>query len=263
MITSLTNPKVKQLIQLRNRSRARREADVFVVEGIRMFQEIPVEKVKEVYVTESFLKKYKQEEKLKQLRYEVVSEEVFAKMSDTMTPQGVFCVVSCFHYTLREVLGGENPLVLALEDIQDPGNLGTMLRTAEGAGVTGIVMSKGCVDIYNPKVIRSTMGSVYRMPFYVAEDLGDTLEDMKKQGFSVYGAALGDNTEYTEVSYAGKSAILIGNEGNGLKDETLTKVTKTVLIPMAGQVESLNASVSAAVLMYEASRQRRDKQSGK
>ena len=130
-------------------------------------------------------------------------------------------------------------------------------RTAEGAGVDGIFMSTNCVDIYNPKTIRSTMGSVYRVPFVIAPDLQDVFAWFKKQGIRSYAAHLKGKGWYDEQSYVGGTAFLIGNEGNGLTDATAGQADCLIRIPMKGQLESLNAGVAAAILMYEASRQRR------
>lgn len=267
MITSLTNPKMKQLQLLQKRSKARREADAFVIEGIRLFCEVPPEHIREVYVTQNFLDKISDGgemretarqlsetayQRLQSLSYEIVSEEVFTKVSDTVTPQGILCVVRCFHYELEMLLQKEAPFFLMLEDIQDPGNLGTMIRTAEGAGVDGILMSKGCVDIYNPKVVRATMGSIFRMPFLYLENLPLSERQLTKMGFQIFAAALDGAVEYTRVNYQGKTAVLIGNEGNGLTAEAIHSSSQPVFIPMEGKVESLNASISAAVLMYHA-----------
>ena len=171
MITSLTNAKIKNVIQLLNKSKQRRAQNVFVVEGIRMAVEAPRDALREIYVSENFWKKKENQQVLSTFpreRLEVVSDEVFRKMSDTVTPQGILCVVERMEYALLDLLeqkGAKQGTYLVLEDIQDPGNLGTMMRTGEGAGISGIIMSKGCVDLYNPKTIRSTMGSVYRVPF--------------------------------------------------------------------------------------------------
>lgn len=149
-----------------------------------MFLEAPLDWIEEVYLAESFLEKYqgskkeeyKQEllEKLETTRYETVSDQVFRHASDTMTPQGILCIVKMPEYRREDLSGGSDqkkvPLLLVTENVQDPGNLGTMFRTAEGAGVTGILMSRDTVDIFNPKTIRSTMGSIYRMPFLYTED---------------------------------------------------------------------------------------------
>lgn len=151
---------------------------------------------------------------------------------------------------LDKVNGDGSALFAVLEDIQDPGNLGTIFRTGEGAGVTGIIMSKGTVDIFNPKTIRSTMGSVYRIPFVYEEDLASVIRQLKKANVSVYAAHLKGTKNYNEIKYA-DTAFLIGNEGNGLKDETAALADEYIKIPMSGQVESLNVAVATALLMYE------------
>ena len=245
MITAASNSRIKRLIQLNQKAKARREEDVFVVEGTKMFLEAPAEKLRDVYVSESFLEKCSCRERLEQTGYEVVSDQIFAKISDTCTPQGILCVVEQFHYNMESLLQKENPVFLLLENIQDPGNLGTMLRTGEGAGISGVIMSRDTVDLYNPKVIRSTMGSIYRMPFLYAE-----------AGVSVYAAHLKGKTSYIKQDYRRGTAFLIGNEGNGLREETADLADVYIRIPMEGQVESLNAAVAASVLMYEAHRQR-------
>ena len=149
------------------------------------------------------------------------------------------------------------PGMLLLDGIQDPGNLGTMMRTAEAAGVDGVIMSRDTVDIYNPKTIRSTMGSIYRVPFLYTDDLLADMEKLHEKGIVTYAAHLKGKGYYDEVSYKGPTAFLIGNEGNGLSDEISEKAKQYIKIPMEGQLESLNAAVAAAILMYEAAAQRR------
>ena len=262
MITSTSNAKVKYLVNLKKKRKERDKENVFLVEGIRMFREVPADKLKEVYVSEGF---YKKERKLVDevasksgVRVEILSDNVFAHVSDTMTPQGVLCVVEQMNYSLDAVLSnGLVPHLMVLDNLQDPGNLGTIVRTAEGAGVTGIVMSKETVDIYNPKVIRSTMGSIYRMPFYYAEDLLDAIAEMKKRNISTYAAHLDGKNAYDEEDYKKPCAFFIGNEGHGLRDESADAADTYIRIPMCGQVESLNAAIAACVLMFEAARQRR------
>ena len=153
----------------------------------------------------------------------------------------------------RYTEGGREPLFLLLEDIQDPGNLGTMLRTGEGAGVDGVIMSRGTVDIYNPKTIRSTMGSLYRVPFAYVEELADAIRLLQKNDIPVYAAHLRGERFFDELSYEGGSAFLIGNEGNGLKKETADLADLYLKIPMEGKLESLNAAVASALLLYQAS----------
>ncbi len=264
VITSLTNPKIKRLIQLKNKARLRNREGVFIVEGSRMFLELPREETAELYVTEAFLHFIKDKKRLTeqlglfQNQYEIVSDDVFARISDTVTPQGVLAVVKQKKYEAEELLSGQTaPLLLVIEDLQDPGNLGTMFRTAEAAGVSGIIMSRETVDIYNPKAVRSTMGSIFRVPFLYTDSLTKIIEDMRRRDIAVYAAALHRSVYYTEADYKKDCAILIGNEGKGLRQETVEAATQAISIPMQGKVESLNASVSAAVLLYEAARQRK------
>lgn len=258
MITSAANEKVKHVAALQQKARLRREESLFAIEGGRLFWEAPISLVREVYVSERFLENAegKMKEKLAETGYEVVSEQVFAKMSDMKAPQGILAVLAQQKYE-REALLSPSPLLLMLENIQDPGNLGTILRAAEGAGVTGVIMSRDCADIYQPKVVRSTMGSLFRVPFYQAEDFLREIRFLQVRNIKVYAAYLEGSEVYDEVDYRSGSAFVIGNEGNGLTKETVFAADARIRIPMAGKLESLNAGVSAALLVYEAARQRR------
>ncbi len=261
MITSAANQKIKRIAQLNKRTSLRKRENVFVVEGIKMFLEAPEEHLEEIYVSESFLRNPENREavrKLQKLGYEAVADQVFGKMSDTQAPQGILCVLRQFDWRPEQVLGkGGNPLFLVLESLQDPGNLGTIMRTGECAGITGLIMSRDTVDVYNPKTIRATMGSIYRLPFLYTEDMGELLQAMKRKGIAVYAAHLKGSKRYDEADYREAAAFVIGNEGNGLKEETAALADGCIRIPMAGKAESLNAGVAAALLMYEAARQRR------
>lgn len=260
MITSGSNAKVKQVVQWQNKARERREAGIFLTEGFKLFQEAPQDIIREVYLSEEALERAavdpKLWEKLQNTGWETVSGEVFQKMSDTRTPQGILCVVKRPEYTPAQLLDTPNPLLAVLESIQDPGNLGTIIRTGEGAGVTGVILGGDTVDIFNPKTIRATMGSVFRVPFVYVDDLKKTVMGLKQSGVRIYAAHLSGETYYNSFSYREGTAFLIGNEGNGLSPE-ITKLADDLLrIPMEGQVESLNAAVASALLLYEAHRQR-------
>lgn len=275
MISSTANSKVKRLAALVQKAKMRREEQLFVVEGVRMFREAPVAWIREVYVSEAFLGRLEGEagdqkardirERLKKCRYEVLTDAVFQKVSDTQTPQGVLCVLAMPHYELAEYVdrwmtdSQKAPLLVLLEDLQDPGNLGTILRGGEGGGVDGVIMTRQTVDIFNPKVIRATMGSIYRVPFFVTENMGDTIDFLKKSGVTVYAAHLEGSVDYDQPDYAPPTAFLIGNEGGGLRRETAARAGQYIKIPMLGQVESLNAAAATIILMYEAARQRRRK----
>lgn len=273
MITSTSNSKVKRLVALSSKAKARREEKVFIVEGIRMFVEAPLEWILEVYVSESFLNKNEISqngeacsdkadkalvERLNHRGFEIVSDEVFSKISDTMTPQGILCVLRQPEYSMENILNAsDKALFVLLEDIQDPGNLGTILRAGEGAGISGVIMTKNTADIFNPKVIRSTMGSIYRVPFVITDNLHKSIKLLQENDTIVYAAHLDESVDYDVADYKKPTAFLIGNEGNGLKRETADLASQYIKIPMLGQVESLNAAVATTILMYEAARQRR------
>lgn len=254
-ITSTSNIQVKQLIALQKKAKERNAQDVFVVEGIKMYQEVPNDRLVHTYVSESFFEKHRAMFDGKK-QVTLLADRVFEAVSDTKTPQGVLCLVKQYHYELCE-LYRQNALIMVLENLQDPGNLGTILRTGEGAGVTGVLLSSGCVDLYNPKVIRSTMGSIYRMPFYYSDDLRRDLNHLKEQGVTLYAAHLKGTGMYDEQDYTAPTGFLIGNESKGLSEETAALADIYIKIPMCGQVESLNAAVASSVLMYETNRQRR------
>lgn len=267
MISSTTNKQVKFVNALIKKAKTRREEDLFVAEGLRMCTEIPKERIRTLYVSVSFQKHPEYKNLTAGVRQvEVVTDEVFGSLSDTKTPQGILALVKQYHNTLEEVTGnaggasgsGRAPkLLMILENLQDPGNLGTILRAGEGAGVTGIIMDSHTVDIYSPKVIRSTMGSVLRVPFVYVDKLDDTLAALKQQGIRLFSAHLDGTHNYEQEDYTGNTGFLIGNEANGLSEATASMADAYVRIPMMGQVESLNAAVAASVLMFEAARQRR------
>lgn len=262
MITSTSNKQMKNLTLLLKKSRERRNQKAFVVEGTKMCMEAPEAWVQELYVSESYLARPGHQQALSGRSYEVVSDKVFASVSDTQTPQGILGVMRMPEYTLSDLLKKDATHLLILDSIQDPGNLGTMLRTGEGAGITGVIMNQTTVDLFNPKTIRSTMGSIYRMPYLVTADLPALLEELKGQGIALYAAHLKGTMSYDEPDYTSPCGFLIGNEGNGLSDTIAQLADTYIRIPMEGQVESLNAAISATLLMYECNRQRRRTREG-
>lgn len=272
MISSTSNQKVKQIVRWREKSRERKADGVFVAEGSKMFLEAPLDWLREVYVSQTLLESLEKSadsalaagvsrgaalwEKLERTGFETVSDEVFKKLSDTQTPQGILTVLHCPAYDLETLLTAKNPLFVVLEGLQDAGNLGTIVRTGEGAGITGVILSEDTVDIFNPKTVRATMGSIFRVPFVISSDLKETVGALKRAKVAVYAAHLGGEKAYDAFPLREPSAFLIGNEGRGLTEETARLADACLRIPMEGQVESLNAAVAAALLMYEAHRQR-------
>ena len=306
IITSTKNEKIKNVAALLKSKKERDAQKLFVVEGMRITRDAlrsAAGLIMQIYVRETFFHDaarhtYSEFETAgfpEQLPVTVVADHVFTAMSETVTPQGILCVVRQPEYTYADIVRGEmtdttpaagmvqgansvpaagmaqdaasvsatgtktgggiQPLhLLILEDIQDPGNLGTMVRTAEAAGMDGIIMSRGTADIFSPKVIRSTMGGIFRMPFIYTDSLCETIRNLQSDGVSVYAAYLRDGRDFRDVDYPARSAIMIGNEGNGLTDEAVGCADANVFIPMQGEVESLNAGVAAALIMYEMGR---------
>lgn len=258
MITSSANARVKHVMNLSKKVKARKTSGLFVAEGLRMFKEIPADRIDSLFVSEGFLRDEAHKKLLSGMKYEVVSEDVFKIMSDTQTPQGILALVRQYDYRAEDLLAAPGPaFLMVLENIQDPGNLGTILRAGEGAGVTGVLMSDATADIYNPKVIRSTMGSIFRVPFAYTEDLPASLKALKAGGIRLYAAHLDGRNNYEKEDYTVDTGFLVGNEANGLTEGTAALADAYVKIPMKGKVESLNAAVAASVLMFEAARQRR------
>lgn len=268
MIESMANKQTKQIQKLMKQSRARKQEQCFVVEGWKMVAEALMrDLVLHLYVKESETDTY--EHKLQEsgcgtlssgVPIDFVRDSLFLQLSNTVTPQGILATVKIPYYDWQDVATGqaggiyEEAKLLVLEDIQDPGNMGTILRTAEGAGMSGVILSKGCVDIFNPKVVRSTMGALFRVPFFVCEDIVSRIKELQEQGFSFYAAHLQGQEDFTRVSYQGKLGILIGNEAKGLSREMSELADVKVKIPMEGELESLNAAVSAALFAYEVHR---------
>ena len=276
IISSKDNKRIKYIRSLLEKGNIRKKNHQFVVEGIKLVDEaLEYGKVLEVVCAVSLYdelisgdlsgNRLLAENDKNITNYVkkgssllVVSDTVFKSISETKTPQGILAVAEMPDYRLLDkgfleqayTKNGKIKL-LVLEDTADPGNLGTIMRTAEAAGVTGVIMGKGTVDIFNPKVVRSTMGSIFRLPFAYAEDLKETIQKLKTQGISFYATHLKGKKSYKDIKYSDRSAILVGNEARGLSYDVADLADTYVLIPMQGKVESLNAAVAAALMMYE------------
>ncbi len=262
MISSTANQRVKNIVSLQKKGKERKHQGVFVIEGKKLFEEVlrdAPSALTEVYVTEEYLEIPAQRASLEKVQYETVSDSVMKAMAETMEPQGILATVRIPEYDKSSLLAKEDAVWIALEDLRDPGNLGTVLRTAEAAGVTGVILSANSVDMYNPKVVRSTMGAIFRVPHFYAEDFFEELEALKACGATLYAAHLLGKQYYDEPEYTGRSVILIGNEANGLSEEAARKADCLVKIPMEGKAESLNAAVATSLFVYEAYRKRRNR----
>ncbi len=279
-ITSIQNKYVREVRELSRKARARRQSGFFVAEGERLFREIPPELIAEVFLADSFsgtlpedAGKYEKQafhtficaadatqmglnacgikSKHAKARLFRVSDSIMEAMSDTKTSQGILAVCR-----MKEEGLPAGSLYLVLENIQDPGNLGTIFRSAEAAGADGIILNRGCVDPYSPKVVRSTMGSLFRVPFLRVSEISDAIERVKEEGARVLAADLGADESVYRHDLRKPSAFLIGNEANGLSPEALRLADSRMRIPMKGKIDSLNAASAATILLFEALRQR-------
>ena len=201
MITSTSSSQVKHVISLLSKAKERKKNNEYVVEGIRMVSEAPADLLVKIYMSERFqnnnseyVKELVKKQGISDDSIEIVADNVFDRMSQTQTPQGIMAVVRMKDNSLSDMLSG-NPLLILVENLQDPGNLGTIIRMGEGAGVTGVIMSPNTVDIYNPKTIRSTMGSIFRVPFIYVQDFGEAVSECQKSGVKVYAAHLDGNRQ--------------------------------------------------------------------
>lgn len=255
LITSRENPLVKETKALISSSSERKKSGLFVTEGARLSYEAARSnsRIVRVFVTEGARKKYGQYVgPLLERAEEVydISDSVSEKLSDTKTPQGVFAV--CAETADRPDFS-QDGLYVMLSGLQDPGNIGTILRTCDACGVRGVVVSASA-DIYSPKVLRSSMGCLFRLPVITFADSVSAVNELQANGIRTYASALHKDAHLLPgVDFAAKSCILIGNEGNGLSDEIIEACDETIMIPMKGNAESLNAASAAAILIYSAS----------
>lgn len=256
MITAKDNEKVKYTKSLL-KSKNRNKESKFIIEGYRILT-LAIEcnaKIDYVFINEDF--ENKQEHlgfleilKEKNINTYKTTNKIFNELIDTESTQGILAVVKFKQRTIEENLKDNHRFVLILDRIQDPGNMGTIIRTADAAGVDAIIALKGCVDIYNPKVIRSTMGSIFDMNIIHATQ-EEAVRLLKLKNFDIVSSYLDTNNYYDQVEYNYKVALVIGNEANGINDELVSKSDVLVKIPIYGKAESLNAAISSAILMYE------------
>ena len=249
MIESTSNKKIKELAALQRSKKERTQAGLFVLEGDRIIRDALAtrkELVDNVYVSAS----YASEKGLPAENTVVVADSVLSHACETVTDQGILATVREEPLLRKEEELVTKDRVLLLEDIQDPGNLGTIIRTAEAAGIEAVIMSAGTADIFSPKVVRSTMGSILRVPFTYSENITATVKALKESGHTVYAAHLKGACDMRKTPFGARRAIIIGNEGRGISDQVADIADIRVFIPMRGEVESLNAAIAAAILMY-------------
>lgn len=261
-VTSLQNPTVKLAVSLQHKKR-REETGLFVVEGVRQAEEILASnwEIDFGLFTESAAKQERAAKVIaaasRRCRMIGVSDSVFVKASETEQPQGVLLVARQAALPLDHLFELRQPLIVVIDGVQDPGNMGTLLRTADAAGADGVVVTRGSADPYSGKALRASMGSAFHLPLTVGVQHAELIARFKQVGIRVVATALDQAESYLQADYQGPLAIIFGNEGQGVSQELLSVAEKKLCIPIYGLAESLNVAVAAAVVLYEAARQRR------
>jgi TrmH family RNA methyltransferase len=264
IITSRDNALVKRARAVRDQL----TGEQIFVEGLRLCEEATAAFSPDVIEAVIHTERISQDErgakllaglKTRGVRASIVSESVFASISDTKTPQGIILLVKRPR-TERGALklsSGEAPLIVVLHLVNNPSNAGAIIRTAEAAGATGAILTEGTTDIFSPKALRGAMGSSFRLPLWTGARFSEALLWCKEQGISTISASLGAERTHTELDWTRPCALIVGSESRGLTTEEIALADEALRIPMRAPVESLNVAVAAAIVLYEAARQRK------
>lgn len=253
VITSKDNEIVKSIKKLKEK-KYRDQESKFIVEGIKMIKEAILENanIDKIVICEECINNGTID---KELLYEIakedciyVTENVFNTLTDVTNPQGILAIIK--KQSNEENISYNEDIIVVLDGIQDPGNLGTILRTVDSVGLSQIILSEKTADPYNPKVVRSTMGAIYRVNIIRSNNIIETLKNMKKNKYEIAATYLNTNESIYDIDYS-KKAIVIGNEANGVSKEVIDLADIKVKIPMLGKTESLNAAVATGVILYE------------
>ena len=253
LITSKDNELIKRIKKLKEK-KYRDLENAYIVEGIKMVKEAIMEKasIRQIILCDDC---EKSNSISKELMYEIakydcvsVTAKVFKYITEVQTPQGVLAVIE--KRSNKYDIDYNEDIIVALDDVQDPGNLGTILRTIDSANLSQIIVSKETVDAYNPKVVRSTMGAIFRVNIVQTDNLKETLKEFKKHKYKIMSTSLGATESIYDIDY-NKKVLVIGNEANGVSKEILDFADEKVIIPMLGKTESLNASVATSIIVYE------------
>lgn len=260
-ISSKENELVKHIKKLKDK-KERDISNEYVIEGVKLLKEAIAEdaKIKKVIICDDC---EKTEIISKEIMYEIakydcvyVTKKIFKYISEVQEPQGILAIVG--KNSTNSEIDYSQDIIVALDDVQDPGNLGTILRTVDSVGVTQILVSKGTADSYNPKVVRSTMGAIFRIRIIECEDLEKTLKEIKKHKYKIVVTSLQTENSIYDINY-NKKVIVIGNEANGVEKNIQDIADEKIKIPMIGKTESLNASVATGIVLYEYVRQKLNK----
>lgn len=261
-ITSPQNTYIKELVQLKDKSRLRKKTQTFLIEGLR---EISLAilggyHIETILVNTSIIDEVAIQHLLNKASSTIdvieISKDVYKKLALRESTEGILAVANSKNLSLTNLkFKNKNPLILVAEAPEKPGNIGALLRTADAAGIDAVLIANPKTDIYNPNIIRSSIGSVFTTTIATGTTL-EIITFLKENNIAIYGAALTASVEYQTIDYTGASAIIVGTEATGLSNEWLQNTTQNIIIPMRGAIDSMNVSVSAAIVVFEAVRQR-------
>lgn len=256
-ITSDSNKQIKKLKQL-SKKKFRQKYSSFIVEGIRIVEQMLERKdlLEGVYISDSIVDNIRVQEISRicdehNIKVYSVDDKVFKTIAETDNTQGILAEVSMPTHSLKDLFVKDVLNLVIIDKVQDPGNMGTIIRTADAAGFDAILVIKGSVDIYNDKTLRSTMGSIITMPIIFIEDVVHMTEQLKANGVKLIATSLDTDKYHFDVSYGKKNAVIVGNEGNGVDQDLLDISDIRVKIPMIGSAESLNVAVASGIIIYE------------
>ncbi|MCE5286158.1 MAG: RNA methyltransferase [Pelosinus sp.] len=263
-ITSLQNKLIKTVASLKQK-KYRDELGLFIVEGIRLSEEALHSDWDIIYCVYD---ETVQSERLlaivdallgRDCKVVKASPAIYDKLTETKDSQGILVVVRRKVKSINQVMTAQNPVLVVLDSVQDPGNVGTVIRTADAAGCSAVLLTKGCADLFGGKTVRATMGSLFHLPCVSGLTKQELLECFKQHNIAAFATSLTASKEYFSVNFKQPIAIIFGNEGSGVSEEFLGGAEDRIHIPIYGQAESLNVAASAAVILYETVRQREEK----
>ena len=252
-VSSINNKQIKWIKKLQTASKERHREEVYIVEGKKQISELSPKRIHTLIVDEKVDLNVFQEYEGETL---LLTSNIFQSISLDKTPQGYMAIVRMEAYKFSQHDVNKNGLYLVLESIQDPGNMGTMIRICDAVKADGLIYNRESVDIFHPKVVKSTVGSLERVKCFQVQNLSEAISKLQENNISVYGASLDNSNYHYSKDYCTGTAFVIGNEGNGISSEVIKMVDARIKIPILGGAESLNAAVASGVLLYEATRQR-------
>lgn len=257
-ITSIQNPYIKTLVQLQEKAKARKQSGTFLIEGKREI-ELALKGNYEIeiilFCPELFIQSKNPNIEISKYQKIEISRDVYQKLAYRDTTEGILAIAKTKNLSLSDLKLPKNPLILVLESIEKPGNIGAMLRTADAANIDAVILANPKTDLYNPNIVRSSVGCLFTNQIATGST-EEVIAFLKEKNINFYSATLQNSNEYHKVDYSTPTALIVGTEATGLTQLWRDESTQNIIIPMQGAIDSMNVSVAAAILLFEAKRQR-------